>query len=102
MDSNAQAAPAPVDTAYLDFRAAGYTDVWSHLLPSTLGLTCCQAELDNNRISQLYQRIDLILTLGAVQGQNIALFGATQASKTQDGLWPSDHAGVASQLVITQ
>jgi hypothetical protein len=40
--------------------------------------------------------------LGAVQGQNIALFGATQASKTQDGLWPSDHAGVASQLVITQ
>jgi len=102
MDSNAQAAPAPLDTTYLDFRAAGYTDVWSHLFPSTMGFTCCQAELDNNPISQLYQRIDLILTLGKVQGQNIASFGVTQASKTPDGLWPSDHAGVASQLVITQ
>jgi len=102
MDSNAQAAPAPPDTTYLDFRAAGYTDVWSHLFPSTMGFTCCQAQLDNNPISQLYQRIDLILTLGKVQGQNIQLFGATQASKTPDGLWPSDHAGVASQLLITQ
>ena len=101
MDSNAPAAPGPPDTTYLDFRAAGYTDVWSRLFPSRMGFTCCQAELDNNPISQLYQRIDLILTLGAVQGQNIALFGATPASKTPGGLWPSDHAGVATQLVIT-
>jgi hypothetical protein len=102
MDSNAPAAPLPQDPAYIDFMDAGYSDVWSELFPSSLGLTCCQAELDNNLISQLYQRIDLILTLGPVGAQNIALFGETQASKTSDGLWPSDHAGVAGQLVITQ
>ena len=102
MDSNAQAAPLPQDPAYVDFIDAGYSDVWSHIFPSSLGLTCCQAELDNNLISQLYQRIDLILTLGPVGAQNIALFGNTQGSKTPDGLWASDHAGVASQLVITQ
>jgi len=102
MDSNAPAAPLPQDPAYTDFIDAGYSDVWSQIFPSSLGLTCCQAELDNNLISQLYQRIDLILTLGPVGVQNIALFGDTQASKTPDGLWPSDHAGVASQLVIRQ
>ena len=102
MDSNAPAAPQPQDPAYIDFIDAGYSDVWSQIFPSSLGLTCCQAELDNNLISQLYQRIDLILTLGSVGAQNIALFGDTPASKTPDGLWPSDHAGVASQLVITQ
>jgi len=100
MDSNAQAAPLPQDPAYVDFSLAGYADVWSEIFPSAPGLTCCQAELDNNVVSQLYQRIDLILTLGPIGAQNIALFGANQASKTSGGLWPSDHAGVAAQLVI--
>lgn len=102
MDSNAPAAPLPQDPAYVDFIDAGYSDVWSQIFPSRPGFTCCQAELDNNLISQLYQRIDLILTLGPVGAQNIALFGQTQHSKTPDGLWPSDHAGVAGQLVITR
>jgi hypothetical protein len=100
MDSNAQAAPLPQDPTYVDFTLAGYADAWSELLPSVPGLTCCQAQLDNNATSQLYQRIDLILTLGPIQAQNIALFGANQASKTAGGLWPSDHAGVAAQLVL--
>ena len=60
-----------------------------------------QAQLLNNPESQLNQRIDLILTLGPVVAQNIALFGATQASKTPGGLWPSDHARVSSRLVVT-
>jgi hypothetical protein len=64
------------------------------------GLTCCQAELDNNPVSQLYQRIDLILTLGNAEVQNIALFGADPATRIAGGLWPSDHAGVAAQLVL--
>jgi hypothetical protein len=100
MDSNSQAAPLPQDPTYLDFTLAGYNDVWSQLRPGVAGFTCCQAELDNNPISQLYQRIDLILTLGAVEAQNVALFGATSASRTSDGLWASDHAGVAAQLVL--
>ena len=100
MDSNSQAAPLPQDPTYIDFSLAGYADVWSELFPGTLGFTCCQAQLDNNPVSQLYQRIDLILTLGPVEAQNVALFGATPASKTPGGLWPSDHAGVAAQLVL--
>ena len=100
MDSNAQAAPLPQDPTYVDFRQAGYRDVWSRIFPSIAGLTCCQAELDNNPVSQLYQRIDLILTRGRVSGQNIALYGANPSSRTADGLWPSDHAGVAAQLSL--
>jgi endonuclease/exonuclease/phosphatase family protein len=100
MDSNAQAAPLPQDPTYVDFSLAGYNDAWPRTFPSALGFTCCQAQLDNNPASQLYQRIDLILTLGSVEVQNIALFGATQSSKTPSGLWPSDHAGVAAQLVL--
>ena len=100
MDSNAQAFPLPQDPTYTDFIEAGYSDVWQELFPSDPGLTCCQNESDNNRESELYQRIDLILTLGNVEGQNISLLGADPSTRTADGLWPSDHAGVATQLTI--
>jgi endonuclease/exonuclease/phosphatase family metal-dependent hydrolase len=100
MDSNAQAAPLPQDSTYIDFTAAGYSDAWSQLFPSTPGFTCCQAPLVNNVTSQLYQRIDLVLTLGNINAQSIAIFGGDAASKTSGGLWPSDHAGVVAQLVI--
>jgi len=100
MDSNAPAAPLPQDPAYVDFTLAGFADGWADLFPGVQGFTCCQAELDNNLVSQLNQRIDLILTRGPIEVQNIALYGATQASKTTGGLWPSDHAGVAAQLAL--
>jgi len=100
MDSNAQAFPLPQDPTYSDFMAAGYGDVWQELFPSAPGLTCCQSESDNNPVSQLYQRIDLILTLGHIEGQNIGLFGADPSTRTPDGLWPSDHAGVAAQVTV--
>ena len=100
MDSNAQAAPPPQDPTYIDFIAAGYNDVWSEIFPATPGYTCCQAQLVNNVASQLSRRIDLILTLGSVRAKNIALFGFDQASKTPGGLWPSDHAAVAAQLMV--
>ena len=100
MDSNAQASPSPQDQTYLDFISAGFNDAWTEVYPGVSGFTCCQAPLVNNVTSQLYQRIDLILTLGSIEAQNIALFGASPASKTAGGLWPSDHAGVAAQLVV--
>lgn len=100
MDSNAQAFPFPQESTYLDFLLGGFGDAWSELRPWDPGLTCCQAQLDNNVESELYQRIDLILTSVQIEAQRIALFGVTQASKTPGGLWASDHAGVAAQLVI--
>ncbi|EHP41621.1 hypothetical protein OR16_19006 [Cupriavidus basilensis OR16] len=99
MDSNAQAAPPPQDVTYTDFVSAGYQDAWSVTYPFLAGFTCCQAQLVNNPLSQLSQRTDLILILGNIEVQTIALFGANQASRTASGLWPSDHAGVAAQLV---
>jgi len=100
MDSNSQAAPLPQDPTYVDFTLAGYADAWFEIFPGVSGFTCCQDQLDNNVVSDLYQRIDLILTLGPVEAQNIALFGANPVSKTPGGLWPSDHAGVAAQLAL--
>jgi hypothetical protein len=100
MDSNAQAAPLPEDPTYMDFIAAGYDDGWTENFPLVPGLTCCQDEADNNPVSQLYQRIDLILTLGDVKVRDIALFGANPAERIIGGLWPSDHAGVAAHVVV--
>jgi endonuclease/exonuclease/phosphatase family metal-dependent hydrolase len=100
MDSNAQAFPLPQDAAYLDFISAGYSDVWSRLFPALPGLTCCQDEADNNPVSQLSQRIDLILTLGKVTPLAAAVIGAEPQSRLPDGLWPSDHAAVAAALIV--
>lgn len=100
MDSNAQAAPLPEDATYLDFMASGYQDAWLEVYPAVPGFTCCQAQFVNNASSQLYQRIDLILTFGGIETQNVALFGATPTPITNTVLWPSDHAGVAAQLVV--
>jgi hypothetical protein len=100
MDSNAQAAPLPLDPAYADFIAAGYDDAWARVFPSVAGFTCCQNALLTNVESQLTQRIDLILARGPITPQNVALYGIDLASKTTTGLWPSDHAGVAAQLAI--
>jgi endonuclease/exonuclease/phosphatase family metal-dependent hydrolase len=100
MDSNAQAAPLPLDAAYADFVGAGYEDASAASAPSVAGFTCCQAQLSNNVVSQLTQRIDLILTHGPITTQRIELFGADPADKTANGFWPSDHAGVAAQLLV--
>jgi hypothetical protein len=43
--------------------AAGFKDAWMEVHPFDPGLTCFQAPLANNPISQLYQRIHLIRTL---------------------------------------
>ena len=100
MDSNAQAFPLPQDPTYVDFRSAGYHDVWSRLFPKRAGLTCCQDEADNNPVSQLYQRIDLVLTHGRVTPLGAALLGADPRSRLSDGLWPSDHAALVAAVVV--
>jgi hypothetical protein len=100
MDSNAQAFPLPQDPTYLDFMSAGYSDVWSTLFPRIAGLTCCQDEADNNPVSQLYQRIDLVLTHGTVAPWEALLIGTSPRSRLPDGLWPSDHAALEAGVVI--
>src|SRR5271169_4961623 len=100
MDSNAQAFPLPKDPTYVDFMSAGYQDVWSRIYPKRAGLTCCQDEADNNPVSQLYQRIDLVLTHGNVSPWGAVLIGNNPRSRLPDGLWPSDHAALAAGVVV--
>jgi len=100
MDSNAQAFPLPQDPTYSDFISAGYGDVWSELFPKFAGLTCCQDEADNNPVSELYQRIDLVLTKGKVAPWGAALIGNNPESRLPDGLWPSDHAALVTGVIV--
>jgi hypothetical protein len=100
MDSNAQAFPLPQDPTYVDFMSAGYKDVWSRIFPKRAGLACCQDETDNNPVSQLYQRIDLVLTLGKVDPWGAEPIGTNPRSRTSDGLWPSDHAAVVADVIV--
>ena len=100
MDSNAKAAPLPADPTYLDFIDAGYKDAWSTIFPRVAGFTCCQAQLVNNPVSELSERIDLILALGKINVESVALFAADPVSRMADGLWPSDHVGVAAALEV--
>jgi hypothetical protein len=100
MDSNAQAFPLPQDPTYSDFVSAGYNDVWSELFPKIAGLTCCQNESDNNPISELYQRIDLVLTLGKVNPLEATRIGTSSRNRLPDGLWPSDHAAVKAVVIV--
>jgi hypothetical protein len=102
MDSNSQAFPLPQDGTYLDFLANGYSDVWSEIFPSLPGFTCCQSEADNNSVSTLSERIDLILTKGPVAPLGITLLDADPRSRLTDGLWPSDHAAVAAAVVVRE
>jgi hypothetical protein len=100
MDSNAQAFPLPQDPTYVDFISAGYSDVWTKLFPKIAGLTCCQDEADDNPVSELYQRIDLVLTHGRVTQWGAALLGANPRSRLADGLWPSDHAAFVAGVIV--
>ena len=100
MDSNAQAAPFPKDATYLDFVTAGYADAWLSMVDFVTSYTCCQQESNDNVNSQLYQRIDLILTSDTVRPSGAQLYGDKAVDKTQHGLWPSDHAGIAAQIAL--
>jgi hypothetical protein len=100
MDSNAQAFPLPQDATYVDFMSAGYKDAWSALYPKRAGLTCCQDESDDNPVSQLYQRIDLVLIRGNVFPWKVELIGTNPSSRLPDGLWPSDHAAVLASVIV--
>lgn len=84
---------------YSAITAAGFSDVWARLHPADAGFTCCQTvSAINNPISALYQRVDLFLLRGHLEGESISRIGADPVSRTPSGLWPSDHAGLVATL----
>jgi endonuclease/exonuclease/phosphatase family metal-dependent hydrolase len=92
---------------YLQLTASHYADAWLYRVgPPDAGYTCCQDELLNNADSALFMRIDYAF-VRAPDGDPMVLddavvrswlVGDTERSKTRSGLWPSDHAGVVTDI----
>ena len=95
----------PGSASYNSFVSAGFTDSWTHVNPTSPGLTCCQVfqnggivDVINNPVSTLIQRVDHVLVRGPVQANSAILVGAEPSTRTPSGLWPSDHAGLVVGL----
>jgi hypothetical protein len=102
-DFNSSPDPTDVTQSYKLMVRAGYTDIWTQF-GARPDDTCCQAADLSNFKSELFKRIDLILTRPASDTQFLPspmwLTGHRQSDKTASGLWPSDHAGVAAMLKL--
>ena len=94
-------------TSYAQLTAPGkFRDSWNEKLLGP-GNSCCQESNTpplapgalNNPVSTLRTRIDLILSRGAARsdGDDAHLIGDTPFQATPP-FWPSDHAGVVSEL----
>jgi endonuclease/exonuclease/phosphatase family metal-dependent hydrolase len=98
-DAYGKGTPGQTDTpTYQNMLAAGFIDAWPSDRTQEASDTCCQAEDLLHAESLLSERIDFVLTSGAISSQNAARVGANPDDKTSSGLWPSDHAGVAAVL----
>jgi endonuclease/exonuclease/phosphatase family metal-dependent hydrolase len=82
------------------FAAAGFVDSWTQANPSSAGLSCCFGELLNDPDASVFDsRIDVVLTRNADDAARRArIYGTDPDNRTPSGLWPSDHAGVASTI----
>jgi hypothetical protein len=87
-----------------------YTDTWlARKGPFEFGNTCCQATLLNNPVSQLDERVDQVWIRAAtdyvgppfLRNVRARVIGDEVGDKTiPSGLWPSDHGGVSTRMVI--
>lgn len=101
--------PSMCPTPYAVLSNFNYVDTWLERGGAwELGLTCCQAALLDNEESELYERVDLTWVRPApdhyggpvVRGVRAEVVGDEIADKTPSGLWPSDHAGVATRMIL--
>ncbi len=77
------------------------TDAWNPARDGA-GLTCCQNETLTNYPSQLFERIDLVLSRGDVRAVKATTVGTEpfQSIPPIQPIWPSDHAGVVTTLQL--
>lgn len=67
------------------------------------GLTCCQGEDLKSPTSEAVERIDLLLYRGAFRAAEAQVIGSDPATgRTPEGLWASDHFGVAGTLSLSR
>lgn len=101
-DFNSAAAGGPdVTLTYGNLLAAGFSDVWTATQGGSSGFTWpLHLEDPLTSTATPTERIDLVLTRGAVQAGDARLVGNTPAARTSSGLFPSDHAGVVATLKL--
>ncbi|HVP72399.1 MAG TPA: endonuclease/exonuclease/phosphatase family protein, partial [Phycisphaerales bacterium] len=93
-DMNAE----PRSDVCTQFTDAGYSDASAADHGGSEGPTCCQSGDLKNGKSELSRRIDYILLRGALSPVSSTRVGYRPSDRTQDGLWPSDHAGVVAKV----
>lgn len=108
-DFNSSPQDAATQQPYSIIRENGFIDIWKRSFwHSSPGYTCCQEADLLNKMSVLYERIDLIFVrnncghlpfspLGPVFA---VVTGNNKRGKSESGLWPSDHAGLNAWLWI--
>jgi endonuclease/exonuclease/phosphatase family metal-dependent hydrolase len=88
----------PASAAYAVLRGAGLKDSWLQAQTGGPGFTCCQDPSLLNATSTLQSRIDYVFNRGGLQAGDAELVGADPGSRTPSGFWPSDHAGLFTEL----
>jgi endonuclease/exonuclease/phosphatase family metal-dependent hydrolase len=92
--------PTPNNAAFnlLTF-AFGYVDTWPQVNGGAPGFTSGFNEfVDDPDTSGLTKRIDHVLTRPGVTVRTSRVTGTDSDNRSEDGLWPSDHAGVITTL----
>ena len=82
----ADAPSDPTHAVYQQFITAGFVDAWSRKRPTESGFTFGQNPDLLNPVSQLSERIDLILFRGAFQVADIVVVGDEESDRTPSGL----------------
>jgi endonuclease/exonuclease/phosphatase family metal-dependent hydrolase len=90
----------PNTNTYSTVIAAGFRDSWAATRPGDLGYTCCEAGNLLNPTPILNQRIDYVLTRGAITPVFDFLVGNTVLERDLYGRWASDHAGLVAILNV--
>jgi endonuclease/exonuclease/phosphatase family metal-dependent hydrolase len=88
--------------AYNLLEGAGLVDGWTLLKGSDPGYSCC---LDNSDLSDTTpagfdHRIDFVFVKPKLKALKGWVVGKTLAERAPNGLWPSDHAGVAVRFKL--
>ncbi|WP_164018148.1 endonuclease/exonuclease/phosphatase family protein [Pyxidicoccus trucidator] len=81
--------------------SAGLTDAWT-TVGSGDGFTCCVSDTVNDTTTEGFdERIDLVLYNGdGLEPLSAEVVGDELSDRTEQGRWPSDHAGVVVRFRI--
>lgn len=86
-----------LEPPYMQLEDAGYVDTWTLRPGKPKGFTCC-FDGDLSIPADLYERIDVIFSDVIPNRVKANVLGNDVADQSESGLWPSDHAGVATRM----